>query len=108
MDVTVVEAPDRERYEIHVDGELGGFAEYRGRGETRAFTHTEIDPRYEGGGLGSRLLGEALDDVRQRGMHVLPSCPFLEAYLIRHPEQLDLVEPRIRRAFSLPEPEPAP
>ncbi len=108
MDVTVAEAPERERYEIHVDGELAGFTEYRGHGATRAFTHTEIEPRFEGQGLGGQLLSATLDDVRRRELHVLPICPFVKAYLARHEEYLDLVEPRIRRAFGLPDPAAAP
>ena len=104
MAVTVAEAPDRERYEITVDGELAGFAEYRGPGATRAFTHTEIDERFEGQGLGSTLIRETLDDVRRHGRHVLPICPFVKDFLDRHDEYLDLVEPRIRRSFGLREP----
>ena len=108
MGVTVAEAPDRERYEITVDGELAGFLEYRGRGATRALTHTEVDDRFEGQGLGSTLIRETLDDVRRRGMHVLPVCPFVKAFLDRHDDYLDLVEPRIRRSFGLREPASSP
>ena len=104
--IEVVNAAERERYEITVDGELAGFAEYRGHGDTRAMTHTEILPAFEGQGLGSRLIAAALEDVRAQGVHVLPICPFVKAYLADHPEQLDLVEPRLRIAFGLPEPAP--
>lgn len=99
--MTVTDNPERERYEIAVDGKLAGFAEYRGRGETRTFTHTEVDERFEGQGVGSRLIHDALDDARRQGMHVIPMCPFVRAYIGRHPEYLDLVQPAIRRAFGL-------
>ena len=99
--MTVTDNPERERYEILVDGSLAGFAEYRGRGETRTFTHTEVDERYEGQGVGSRLIHDALEDARAKGLHVMPMCPFVRAYIGRHPEYLDLVEPRIRTAFGL-------
>jgi predicted GNAT family acetyltransferase len=102
--VEVRDVPERERYELLVGGELAGFAEYRGVGETLAFTHTEVDGAYEGRGLGGVLVREALGDVRARGLHVIPMCPFVRAYLDRHPEHLDLVEPRLRRAFGLPDP----
>lgn len=97
----VTDHPERERYEIHVDGELAGFAEYRGRTDTRSFTHTEIDERFEGRGLGGELVRQALDDVRAKGLQVIPICPFVKAYLARHPEYLDLVDPRLRAAFGL-------
>jgi predicted GNAT family acetyltransferase len=103
-DVQVAEVPERERYELTVDGEVAGFSDFRGGGVLRAVTHTEIDPRFEGQGLGSILVKAVLDDVRTRGMHVLPVCPFVKAYLAQHPEELDLVEVQHRRAFHLPEP----
>ena len=101
-DVRVTEAPERERYELTVDGELAGFDEYRGHGPTRALTHTEIDERFEGRGLGSQLVKAVLDDVRAQQLHVLPMCPFVKAYLADHHEYLDLVEPHVRAAFNLP------
>jgi hypothetical protein len=101
MTITVAEAAEQERYEVFVDGELAGWSEYRGGGDPRAFTHTEIDPRFEGQGVGSALVRQAIEDVRARGMHVLPMCPFVRAYLARHPEDLDVVQPNIRRAFGL-------
>ena len=106
MTIAVTNNRDRERYEITVDGELAGFSEYRGGGPVLAITHTEIDPRFEGRGLGSRLVAEELDDVRAQGLHVLPVCPFVQAFLgdPDHRRYLDLVEPQHRRAFRLPEP----
>jgi predicted GNAT family acetyltransferase len=104
MAVEVANAPAQERYEIRVDGELAGFAEYRGHGAVRAFTHTEVDPAFKGRGLATQLIAGALDDVRAQGVHVLPICPFVKAFLgdPRHAGYLDLVEPRHRAAFNLP------
>lgn len=107
MAVLVQDSPEAERYEITVDGDLAGYAEYRGHGSTRAFTHTEIDERFAGRGLATELVRQALDDVRSQQVHVLPICPFVKAFLAGHTEYLDLVEPRIRASFNLPEP-PAP
>ncbi len=103
-DVTVRDVPEAERYEIRVGDEPAGFAEYRGRAKVRAFTHTEIAERHEGQGLGSRLVAFALDDARERGLQVVPVCPFVADYLTRHRDQLALVAPELRRAFNLPEP----
>ena len=54
-------------------------------------THTEVEPEYEGQGVGGRLVQAVLDDVRQRGLHVLPICPFTKSWIERHPDYQDLV-----------------
>ncbi|NIH78569.1 GNAT family N-acetyltransferase [Amycolatopsis viridis] len=77
---------EKHRYEIHVGGKLGGFAEYRERGDDVIFTHTEVDDAFSGQGLGSRLAAGAIDDAVQRGRTIVPLCPFIGAYLRKHPE----------------------
>jgi hypothetical protein len=104
MPIEVLENEAQERYELRVEGELAGILEYRGHGPVRALTHTEVFEGREGQGLGSELIRRTLDDVRGRGLHVLPICPFVKAYLGEHREYVDLVEPNQRRAFNLPEP----
>jgi predicted GNAT family acetyltransferase len=51
--------------------------------------HTEVSPTVEGEGLGSRLVSGALDDIRARGLEVVPLCPVAAAYIRRHPEYAD-------------------
>lgn len=53
--------------------------------------HTEVAPAVEGRGVGSRLVSAALDDIRARGLRLVPICPFVRAYLGRHPEHGDLL-----------------
>lgn len=86
----VVDAPERQRYEIVRDGTVLGFAAYQRTDELVVFTHTEIDPATEGQGLGGRLVRGALDDVRQQGLSVLPICPFVQEWIRRHPDYADL------------------
>ena len=90
-DVRVADNPSEHRYEVHLDDRLAGFAEYRSQPGHLVFTHTEIDPDFEGKGLGSRLAGGALDDVRARGLTLTPRCEFIAAYIERHPDYADLV-----------------
>lgn len=84
--------PDESRYEAWLDGELAGFAQYRLTGRRIIFTHTEIDPSFEGRGIGSALARFALDDVRADGARaVVPRCPFIKGWIERHPDYADLV-----------------
>ncbi len=93
----VVENADRNRFEIHVDGRRAGLAAYRLAPGRITFTHTEIDEAYGGQGLGGVLVRSALDTVRDRGLAVLPNCPFVRGWIAKHPEYVDLV-PADRRA----------
>lgn len=101
MPAEVRDNPDEERYEASVDGELAGFIQYRLRPGLIALIHTEVDDRFEGQGIGSSLVSEALDDVRRRGMQVLPFCPFVNEYIKRHPDYTELVPESHREAFGL-------
>ena len=77
------------RYELMRDGEVLGFVRYRREPGAVALVHTDVDPALEGRGLGSVLVKGALDDLRGRGLRVVPVCPFVRAYLHRHPEDAD-------------------
>jgi hypothetical protein len=101
VDFEVTDNPQEQRYEIRVDGAVLGLAAYRLRPGLIAFTHTQVDPRLEGQGAGSRLAHEALDDARRRGLAVLPFCPFINGWIERHPEYADLVPAEFRDRFGL-------
>jgi predicted GNAT family acetyltransferase len=100
-DISVRDNPDTHRFEIWVGGQQAGFAAYRLEGDAYAFTHTEVSDAVEGQGLGSRLVREALSQLRDRGVAVLPYCPFVKAYLQRHPDLIDLVPEADRARFDL-------
>jgi predicted GNAT family acetyltransferase len=100
-DPKVVDNPESHRFEVLVDGEVAGFAEYRRTTSSVAFTHTVIDPAFEGRGLGSVLARGALDATREAGSPVLPYCPFIRGYIQRHPAYLDLVPADRRAGFAL-------
>jgi uncharacterized protein len=93
MNVTVTDDPGELRYELRVDGELAGFILYRLEPGAVVLVHTDIDPRFEGHGLGGRLVRGALDDLRSRHLRVVPVCPFVRAFINRHAEYADLVTP---------------
>lgn len=87
----VVHNAAEHKYEIYVGEERAGFAAYREEPGRIVFTHTVVEPAFEGRGLGSRLAASALDDARRRGLPVVPLCEFIAGYIERHPEYADLV-----------------
>ena len=93
--------PDEHRYEVYEDSQLAGFTVYRRRDGLIAFIHTEIDEQREGHGLGSALIRAALDDARAKRMAVLPFCPFVNDFIARHREYVDLVPENHRQEFGL-------
>jgi predicted GNAT family acetyltransferase len=80
---------------------LAGFADYRLRPGLIAFIHTEVDDAFEGRGVGSALVSGALDDARRRELDVLPFCPFVNSYMEKHRDYVDLVPESQREAFGL-------
>jgi predicted GNAT family acetyltransferase len=92
MDAKVVRDDERSLYELYVGDERVGLISFRARPDDRiVMLHTEVDEGVEGRGLGSRLVADALADIRARGLTVTPLCPFVAAYIRTHPEEDDLV-----------------
>jgi hypothetical protein len=87
----VVDNPKQQRYELWLGERRAGFIEYVSEPGVVVMVHTEVDPAFTGQGLGDRLVAGALDDLRARGMKLLPLCQFVRAYLRRHPQDGDLV-----------------
>ena len=83
--------PTESRYELLIDEEVRGSISYRTKENTVTLVHTEVDPNVEGRGLGSRLVHDSLQDIRARGLSLVPVCPFVRFYLARHPEYMDLL-----------------
>lgn len=82
---------ERHRYEVTVDGHVA-HADYRIEGDVITFTHTIVPPALEGQGIASRLIRHALTEARGRGFRVVPQCPFVSAYIRKHPEWVDLLD----------------
>ncbi|KWT62288.1 acetyltransferase [Streptomyces albus subsp. albus] len=79
-----------QRFEARLGGELAGVAAYLRAEGLLALVHTEVDPVYEGNGVGSALTRHALDAARADGLRVLAVCPFVAGWMERHPEYRDL------------------
>ena len=84
--------PDRNRFEILLDGEVIGSSYYRSEAGQRVFTHTEVDPEYQGQGLAGQLIKLALDETKGEGLRVVPQCPAVAKYASKHPEYDDIID----------------
>lgn len=93
--------PANHRFEIFIDGTRAGYLEYEPEDETFALTHTQVFPEFGGNGVGSTLVVEALTQVRDLGVQVLPYCPFIPKVILDHPEFIALVPPEARPQFGL-------
>jgi uncharacterized protein len=87
----VIDNPRASRYELWLGATRAGLIQYLAESGTVLLVHTEIDPAFAGQGLGEQLVAGALADLRARGLKLVPLCPFVRAYLRRHPDQADLV-----------------
>ncbi|SDN47110.1 GNAT family N-acetyltransferase [Geodermatophilus sp. DSM 45219] len=101
METSVVDVPDRGRFEIRLGDRVVGLASYHVEDGTMALPHTEIDPTVGGRGLGSALVAGVLTAARERGLTVLPYCSFVRHYIQQHPELIDLVAEADRPHFGL-------
>ena len=87
---TVTAGP--ERYTITVEGKEVGHAEFHDRPGARVFTHTEVDKSYEGRGLATILITQALQETRDAGLRIVPVCPMVVNYVEKHDEYQDIVD----------------
>ena len=91
MDVRVIDNPEEQRYELWLGATRAGFIQYQAEPGTILLVHTQVEPAFEGQGLGARLVAGALDDLRARDLRLVALCPFVRSYLRRHREYADLV-----------------
>jgi hypothetical protein len=82
---------ERSRYELVIDAEVVGIADYRREGDTLVFPHTEVKSSLRGQGMGARLVQGALDDARAEGHRVVPRCWYVAEFIDANPEYRDLL-----------------
>jgi uncharacterized protein len=90
-DVRVTNNADAHRYEARVGESVAGFVDYQLATDLVVLTHTEVDESFEGQGIGSTLARSALDDVRERGLKALVTCPFITSWVGRHRDYADVL-----------------
>lgn len=101
MATTTTDHPEAHRFELRVDGDLAVTAEYRLGDGRITFTHTATEEAHRGGGLARDLVTFALADARDRGLAVLPECPYVRKIVAEDPELVALVPEDERPRFDL-------
>src|SRR6476660_4611286 len=88
---SVRDNPQELRYELLDDsGTMIGEIRYVIEPGAVRLVHTEVEPEFQGQGLADELVQGAMNDLRERGLKMIPVCPYVRAWLRRHPEQADL------------------
>ena len=82
---TLIDNQEKNQYEFHIEGHIAKI-EYKLKGERIYLIHTEVPKAIGGRGIGSMLVKRVLEDIQDRGLNLVPLCPFVAAYLKEHPE----------------------
>jgi predicted GNAT family acetyltransferase len=92
---------EKHRFEADLGDGSFGIAEYKLLPGRIVFSHTEVPPAHEGQGIGSALIRFALRSARDRGLLVIPICPFFADFIRKHAEEQDLLDRAYRRQVGL-------
>ena len=93
MGAAVRDTTQDHRFELDV-GDVTAFVSYSITGSVVTLIHTEVPESLSGKGVGSMLVRETLELLRARGAQIVAECPFVAAYIQRHPEYRDLIDDR--------------
>lgn len=80
------------QFEAEIDGEKALIGYRLEDDETFNLLHTEVPEKFEGKGVGSALVKQTLEQIKDAGKKIIPSCPFVAAYIKRHSEYQELVK----------------
>jgi predicted GNAT family acetyltransferase len=100
LDYAIRDNAEKSRFEADLGDGSFGIAEYRLSHGRIFFTHTEVPPAHEGQGIGSALIRYALKSARERGLKVIPVCPFFADFIEKHAEEQDLLDPAYRQQLG--------
>ena len=101
METTVVDVPEKGRFEVRQGDRVVGLASYHVENGQMTLPHTEVDPSMGGQGIGTTLVDGVLNAARERGLTVLPYCSFVRRHILQNPQFLDLVAVDDRPHFGL-------
>lgn len=87
--MNITHNPSQNRFESE-QNDLVAVADYRLNEKTMTITHIIVPPELRGGGVASSLAAEVVAHARREGLKIVPQCPFMAAYLQKHPETNDV------------------
>lgn len=85
----------RNQYEFHFNG-FKPKIEYINKNGRIYLTHTEVSKELGGKGIGTALVKAVLDDIEKQGLSLVPLCPFVAAYIKKHPERKNILYKNIK------------
>jgi len=88
--LSVQDNSDDLQFELWVDGHLAKIDYKEAKGKIYLI-HTEVAPELKGQGVASVLVRKTLELLKDRGRPIMPFCPYVKAYIIRHPEWKEIV-----------------
>ncbi len=98
--VQVTDNTAQQRFEVELDGDLA-FADYRLKAGQMVLPHTVVPPAFEGKGVAGALARHAFGSARDQGLKVVPTCSFMSAWVKKHPEFHDVVDPSCKAGLGL-------
>jgi predicted GNAT family acetyltransferase len=99
-DVTVTDNTEKSRFEVNLEGHTA-FAEYHLKPGQIVLPHTVVPPAFEGMGVASALARHAFGYAREKGLKVVPTCPFMAGWVKKHPEAQDIVDDSCRAELGI-------
>ncbi|WP_269714805.1 GNAT family N-acetyltransferase [Caulobacter sp. NIBR2454] len=100
LDPEIRDHSELKRYELAIDGDVA-VVTYNLGASGLMVTETLVPEALEGRGLASRLAKHVIADAKQRGIVILPVCPFFAGYFQKHPEHADVVHPTYRQILGI-------
>ena len=85
-DYELIDNEERRQYEFHVDKYIPRIEYIKSLNGEIHLTHTEVPSALSGRGIGSMLVKKTLEDIDKQQLRVVPLCPFVAAYIHKHPE----------------------
>jgi hypothetical protein len=89
----VTHNPAENRFEIRVEGRLSKL-DYMENGDTIVMMHVGVSPEHRGQGVAGKLTEAALEYAREKSLRVIPTCPYIAAYIRRNPQYAELTRRR--------------
>jgi hypothetical protein len=90
--ITVRDNAESRAYEALIGDEVVGTLVYEHEGKRIVFSHTFVEPRHRGQGVGAELVKQAMEDLRSKGTKVTVLCDFAADFVAKHPEYVDVID----------------